>query len=160
VSERTRTITIVSAGRDSNRWLPEHKLEASPIEVVCSGFRTVLYQSERKQNLSLENSRIRCRNSSVDIVTRPRIIRPRNRVSIPGRGKRFFLFSEVHRSSLGSTQDLMLWVPGALSPNRKAAEASNSPLAIISCRLRMSGVMPPPYAFMGCSRTSYTRKDM
>jgi hypothetical protein len=72
----------------------------------------------------------------------------------------FFLFSEVLRPSLGSTQHRMLWVPRALSPSHKAAGASNCPLTIISCRLRMSGAIPPPYAFMGCTRTTCTRKDM
>jgi hypothetical protein len=58
-------------------------------------------------------------NSSVDIAMR---YGTAGRDSIPGRGKRFFLFSITSRPVLEPTQPPIQWVAGTLSPEVKAAE--------------------------------------
>jgi hypothetical protein len=47
---------------------------------------------------------------------------------IPGRGKRFFLYSTASRSALGPTQPPNQWAPGALSLGVKRPGAWNRPL--------------------------------
>jgi hypothetical protein len=70
------------------------------------------------------------RDSSAGLVTRLRAGQPRNRASIPARGKR--LFSPPKRSFrpvLGPIQLPIPWVAGAISAGRKRQqhEADHSP---------------------------------
>jgi hypothetical protein len=66
------------------------------------------------------------RDSSVGIAIMQRAGRPRNRVSIPGRCKRFYIPSA--QTGIRANLSLIKWVPGVPPPKGKAAAASRLPL--------------------------------
>jgi hypothetical protein len=64
-------------------------------------------------------SRISC---SLYSVTGPRVVQPRNRCPIPGRGKRYFTSLTRPYRFWVPPGLLTQWLPGTLSPGSKAAE--------------------------------------
>ena len=75
------------------------------------------------------------RDSVFYIVARIRAGKPRNRGSIPGRGKGFS-FSKSSRLSPGLPQPTVQWVPDIISPGVKWSGPS-------SAEVKMSGSVPP-----------------
>jgi hypothetical protein len=72
-----------------------------------------------------------------------------SRSSSRGRVKNF-LFSTSSRPALGTTQPLIQWVPGVLSPGlkRPGREADNSPPTNAEVKKMWIYTSTPPYAFM------------
>jgi hypothetical protein len=65
------------------------------------------------------------------------------RLSVRGRGKKFYLFSTASRLVLGPTQSPIQWSPGAFSVGvkRQRREVNHSPPS--SAELRNDGAIPP-----------------
>jgi hypothetical protein len=68
--------------------------------------------------------------------------RPDGRSSIPDRGKHFF-FSIASRPALGSTQPVIQWVPGAISPGVKRQEREAIQTSPTSAEAKNCGATPP-----------------
>ena len=67
----------------------------------------------------------------------------RNCCSIPGKDKRFLLFSEMFRAALWHTQPFVPWVPGLLSPRLSSSSVMLTTHLHLVLKLRMSGAIPP-----------------
>jgi hypothetical protein len=89
---------------------------------------------------------MRCRHSSVSIVTRLRV----DRGTIPSRGRTIFCFNTASRPALWPTQTPIQWVPGILSLGVKwpEIECDNSLTSSAEVKNEWSYTSTPPHGFM------------
>jgi hypothetical protein len=91
----------------------------------------------------------------------PLVYRLDDQVSIPGRGRDFFLFATTSRPVLGPTQPTIQWVPGTLSPAVKwpGREADRSPPSsaeiVNAWRYSLHGVVSTAYVLMAWYLVKY-----
>jgi hypothetical protein len=86
------------------------------------------------------------RDSSIAIATGLQAGRPKNRDSISGMVKRFFLFSINSRPALKPTQPLIQWVPGLLFPGIKRPKREADHIPSSSAEDKDGGAISPlPY---------------
>jgi hypothetical protein len=92
-------------------------LESRFVALVRSGAHSHLYAKRHVPEAFVSRNSV-----SYEVGTSWR--NPRNQGSVPGKGKRFFLFSIAARQALESTQHSIQWVAGGGSfPKDKEAEA-------------------------------------
>jgi hypothetical protein len=91
-----------------------------------------------------------------DISTRLKAVQPNIRVSLPGRGKRFYFRPQSVHTGLGPTQPRTQWAHGAISlgMNWTGREADHSLPYNSEVTNEWNSTYTTPYAFMACTWTS------